>query len=140
MILLWRSMILIFSIHQLLFDSASFANPINLLKSDWTKIKTGHSKFRIRDKNIIAAFNGFYYSSQSGDLEINKVHLMYDTTDIPGKAEMLIDLFALSDFRPEKYSSGHPLSMSISITNPRFNVDLDNSLFQLGEKRKEIQY
>ena len=119
-------------IENLVIDSTTIEDPFNLLKNGQIILNTGSSQFVIREKNMLASFSDFNYSSQTGILDINNVRIASDTTAFKAMAEVFLDKFFLTGFDPEKYKPGHPVSVTVSAASPRFTIDVDNPLFNKG--------
>ena len=119
-------------INDLVIDSTTVKNPLQLLTNPQIVMNTGKSSFFIREKDLLASFSQFSYSSQAGKIEFNNVRIAGDTTASPEMMEVLLDKLSLNEFNPEKYKPGRPVSVSISAISPRFTIDLDSPLFNKG--------
>jgi len=117
-------------IENFVIDSTTIDNPLNLLKNDHITMNIGNSQFIIPDNDLVASFSDFSYSSQAGKFEFDGVRIAGDTAASPEIMDISVDKFSLADFKPEKFRPGHPASITISATNPRFTVDMDSPLFK----------
>ncbi|NOX84519.1 MAG: hypothetical protein GXO86_00910 [Chlorobi bacterium] len=126
-------------IKSLVIDSTTLINPMSLLKSEQIVLNTGESKFFIPEENLLASFNDFRYSSQTGNLDIREIKIAGDTVKFTKTAELSLDKLSLDGLFPEKYKPGHPVSIGVSVISPRFTVDLDNPLFRANEGNFVLQ-
>ena len=117
-------------IRGVMIDSSVLADPMKMLNGKQIMLSTDNSRFYVPEKNLTVAFHDCNYSSLTGKLVINDLNLTGDTATSPAVTDIHFDKLSLGRFDAALLNAGHPMSITVSAINPRFNIDLDNPMFK----------
>lgn len=123
-------------IRGIVIDSTVLANPMKVFNGKQILLSTDHSRFYVPEKNLTVAFHDCNFSSLTGKFDINDLNLTGDTSTSRALTDIHLDKLSLGRFDAALLNAGHPMSITVSAINPRFNIDLDNPMFKFSGNNK----